>query len=86
MDNNTTDKILLIYYSRTGFTKKIAELLAAEGESHVEAIKDVKSRRGLFGYMRSAFEALKKSCLILNPCRRPFAIQISSNRIARVGK
>ena len=60
MDNKTTDKILLIYYSRTGFTKKIVDELAAEWECNVEAIEDVKCREGLFGYMRSGFEALNK--------------------------
>lgn len=60
MDNKTTDKILLIYYSRTGFTKKIVDELAAEWECNVEAIEVVKSREGLFGYMRSGFEALNK--------------------------
>jgi len=60
MESKTTDKILLIYYSRTGFTKKVAEELATEWECNVEAIGDIKSRGGLFGYMRSAFEALYK--------------------------
>lgn len=70
MDSKTTDKILLIYYSRTGFTKKIAELLAAERECHVEAIEDVKSRRGLFGYIRSVFEALKKKLTVIKAMQK----------------
>lgn len=60
MNIKTTDKILLIYYSRTGFTKKVVDELAAKWECNVEAIEDVKSRGGFFGYMRSGFEALNK--------------------------
>lgn len=67
MDSKTTGKILIIYYSRTGFTKKVAEELAAEWKCNVEAIEDVKSRGGFMGYMRSVFEALKKKLPDIKP-------------------
>jgi flavodoxin len=61
-------KILLVYYSRSGTTKKFAEALAAQLKCDVEEIQDVRSRKGLFGWLRSGSEAARK---ILPPIREP---------------
>lgn len=53
-------KTLIVYFSRTGYTRKIAEEIARGTGAEVEAIRDVRSRSGIFGYLRSAREAYKK--------------------------
>ncbi len=49
-------KALVVFYSRTGFTKRVAEALAKELGAEVEQLVDTRSRAGLFGYLRSGFE------------------------------
>lgn len=70
MDSKTADNILLIYYSRTGFTKKVAEELVAKWKCNVEVIEDVKSRGGIFGYMRSGYEALHQKLPDIMPIQK----------------
>jgi len=53
-------KILVIYYSRTGVTKKVAEILKGKLGADLEAIEDKINRRGVFGYIRSGREATLK--------------------------
>lgn len=50
-------KILLVYYSRTGFTRKLARDIAAACSCEVEEIQDVRNREGFLGYARTVFEA-----------------------------
>ena len=51
-------KILVAYYSRTGFTQAIARQIAASCGADLESIEDVTGRSGVVGYARSAFEAV----------------------------
>jgi flavodoxin len=53
-------KILIVFYSRSGTTLKIAQELARTLRCDLEEITEAKSRIGFFGYMRSATEALLK--------------------------
>lgn len=65
-------RTLVVYFSRTGYTRKVAEALAAAGDADVEAIREAHNRSGLLGYLRSAFEALRKRHVrILPPERDP---------------
>lgn len=50
-------RTLVVYYSRTGNTKRAALELARKLGADVEELIDRKSRRGLFGYLRSGLEA-----------------------------
>jgi len=59
-------KILLVYYSRSGTTKKVAEAIAAQLKCDTEEIQDVRSRKGLFGWLRSGREAMRR---VLPPIR-----------------
>ena len=52
-------KILVIFYSRSGYTRTVAENIVVECEADIEEIRDVKSRKGLYGYLRSVYEAIK---------------------------
>jgi flavodoxin len=53
-------KTLVVYYSRTGNTKKIAEEVAAALQADVEELKDGKSRRGPIGFIMAGREAVRK--------------------------
>jgi flavodoxin len=58
---------LVVYFSRTGYTRKIAEEIAGRCGADVEAIEDVRSRAGFFGYLRSAREAYRKLPVEIRP-------------------
>jgi flavodoxin len=51
-------KVLVVYYSRTGFTKTLAEDLAKKLNADLEEVKTQKSYEGFFGYQRALIHAL----------------------------
>jgi menaquinone-dependent protoporphyrinogen IX oxidase len=54
-------KILVVYYSRSGATRRIAELLASELGADIEPIREPgvhAARAGARGYVRSLIDAL----------------------------
>lgn len=51
-------RILVVYYTRTGTTRRIAELLASELGADVEAIREHGERAGTRGYVRSLIDVL----------------------------
>lgn len=51
------EKILVVYYSRTGHTRRVAEELAATLRADIEEIVDPENRMGLLGYLRSGRQA-----------------------------
>jgi flavodoxin len=53
-------KILVVYFSRTGYTRRVAEALAARCDADVEEIREPRARSGVWGYLRSAREAMGK--------------------------
>jgi len=62
-------KALVVFYSRTGTTEKIAEEIAKRLKIDIERILDVKSRSGLLGWLRSGREAKKKMEAAIIPTR-----------------
>jgi flavodoxin len=52
-------KTLIVYYSRTGNTRQIAAAIAAQLNADIEPIQDGRRRTGLWGYFRSAREAMQ---------------------------
>lgn len=58
-------KTLIVYYSRTGTTKKVAEMLARKLEADTEEIKDTVNRSGVIGYLKSGRDAMKRSLTVL---------------------
>lgn len=65
-------KTLVVYFSRTGTTKKVAEKIASEIGADIEEIKEEKPRKGFLGYMRSGREAtLKSKPKIDDPLKKP---------------
>ncbi|MGE5180482.1 MAG: flavodoxin family protein [Acidobacteriota bacterium] len=61
-------RILVVYYSRSGHTKQIAEQLARALAADVEAIADPTDRSGLRGYLRSGFEATTQRVVPIAAC------------------
>ncbi|MCX6795968.1 MAG: NAD(P)H-dependent oxidoreductase [Candidatus Falkowbacteria bacterium] len=57
-------KTLIVYYSRTGTTKKVAEALKARFANlticDIEEIISIKNRQGLIGYLLSGYEAMRE--------------------------
>ncbi|MDY6964360.1 MAG: hypothetical protein SVM80_00110 [Halobacteriota archaeon] len=53
-------KSLLVYYSRTGTTKKVAEAISEKIDCDIEEIVDTKNRSGIFGFLTSGLEAIQK--------------------------
>lgn len=53
-------KTLLIYYSRTGITRKVAEFIQSQSNCDSEEIISIKKRAGVIGFMLSGREGLKK--------------------------
>ncbi len=60
-------KTLVVYYSRTGVTRKVAELIVKELNCDFEEIVDTKDRSGVKGFMSGGNDAtLKKLAIIKN--------------------
>ncbi len=65
-------KTLIVFYSRTNVTKKIAEALATQLDADLEQIKSVKSYAGPIGYLMAGREAtLRKSTDIEPTAKNP---------------
>lgn len=52
-------KALVIYYTRSGDTREIAEKIASKLDCDIEEIIDKTKRRGIFGYIKSGFHAFR---------------------------
>jgi len=59
-------KTLVVYYSRTGITKKIALKLSEIFKSDIEEIIDNKNRNGAIGWLLSGKDAMNKKTTLIN--------------------
>jgi flavodoxin len=50
-------KILVVFFSRTGVTKQLAESIARAEHAELEELREARSRRGPLGWLRSGYEA-----------------------------
>jgi flavodoxin len=50
-------KILIVYYSRTGRTKKIAEKIQYRLNADIDEISDTKNRAGILGWLSAGRDA-----------------------------
>ena len=62
-------KILIVYYLRSGTTRRVAEALAAELKCDAEEIGDVKSRTGFLGIIGSVIEAVAQRPAPIAPAK-----------------
>ncbi|MDI9623996.1 MAG: flavodoxin [Methanothermobacter sp.] len=60
-------KILLVYYSRSGNTRKIAKEIASKLRCDIEEIEDTQNRSGIIGFLRSAYQAMRGKDTKLKP-------------------
>jgi hypothetical protein len=54
----TGKRILVVYYSRSGHTARVAEDLATRLGADREGLRDRKSRRGLLGYLSAVYDSM----------------------------
>lgn len=52
--------ILVVYYSRTGKTENLAEYIGENIGAEIGEIQDTKDRRGLIGWFKSLWDAIKE--------------------------
>ena len=53
-------KTLVVYYSRTGTTRKVAQMIAAALGAEIEEIRETTSRSGVIGYLQACYDAIKR--------------------------
>jgi flavodoxin len=63
-------KSLVVYYSRTGNAKYVAETVAAELGSDIEEVVDLKKRDGKLGWMSAGREASAGKCAQIAPTKK----------------
>ncbi len=63
-------KSLVVYYSRTGKTKFVAETIAAELGSDLEDIVDLKNREGKMGWMSATRDASGEKETQISPTKK----------------
>lgn len=61
------NRILLVYFSRTGHTRKVAMEIASALGCDVEELRDRVGRGGPLGYARSSLEAIARFDTLLAP-------------------
>jgi flavodoxin len=60
-------KTLVVYYSRSGNTKKVAGMIARQLGADLEELVDLKGRAGLLGWLRAGRDAMKDRTTDLGP-------------------
>jgi len=58
-------KTLVVYFSRTGNTKMIAEEISESLECDIEEIEDKEKRGGFIGYIKSGYEASRSKLSVI---------------------
>ncbi len=65
-------RVLVVYYSRSGTTRKVAQCIAAALQCDSEEIVEGRSRSGILGYLRSVIEARRQTpARVALPVRDP---------------
>ena len=62
-------KTLIIYFSRTGVTKKVAEILKEKLGADIETIDCRANYKGIIGYLRAGREGMKRLTPEINPLK-----------------
>jgi flavodoxin len=63
------ERVLVVYYSRTGHTQKVADELAKKFHADVEPLVDEHKRTGLFGASSAAKDAVARNKTTLGPLK-----------------
>ena len=62
-------KSLVVYYSRTNITKKLAQDIASKADADVEQIIPKNDYHGKIGYMRGGKDAIQEKIIDLEPLK-----------------
>jgi len=63
-------KILVTYYSRTKITETVARKIQESLDCDMEEIIDLKSRLGIFGWIKSCFDAIRRNPTKIKPLEK----------------
>lgn len=74
-------KILVVFYSRSGTTRRVAQALSEALKCDLEEITEPKPRTGFLGYIRSLLEARRKRPSIIAPKKH----DVSSYDLVAIG-
>lgn len=66
-------KTLVVYYSRGGNTKSIAEKIKERTGGDIEEIIDVVNRKGLLGFIKSGYAASKEQSTVIKKVEKEAA-------------
>jgi Flavodoxins len=66
----SSSKTLVVFYSRSGTTRRIAQALSEALKCDLEEITEPRPRTGFLGYIRSLLEARRKLPSIITPRKR----------------
>lgn len=68
---------LIVYYSRSGYTRRVAQALANGCAADVEELRPVRDYTGVLGYLRAAADTLRLRTPLLEPLQHdPSAYQL----------
>jgi flavodoxin len=63
-------KALVVYYSRSGNTREVAQSIAQEMQCDIEEIHDTQNRSGLIGWLKSAYQANRGKLTTIKPLEK----------------
>ena len=63
-------KSLVVYYSRTGTTRIAADTAAEILSADIEKIAEPNARVGVWGFVKSVYDAIKKTCPDIAPAKK----------------
>ncbi|MCC7571827.1 MAG: hypothetical protein KO464_00365 [Candidatus Methanofastidiosum sp.] len=63
-------KTLVVYYSRSGNTKKLAEEISDKMVCDLEEIIDIKNRKGIIGWLKSVRDAHSKKLTTIGETKK----------------
>jgi flavodoxin len=61
--------VLVVYYSRSGHARRVAEVMAKLLKADIEEIQEARNRGGGIGFLRSVIESLLSRKVRINPAR-----------------
>jgi flavodoxin len=64
------NKTLIVYHSRTGYTRRVAQALARRLDADLDEIRIVQSMQGALGYAACAIEAIAGLTPALRPTKK----------------
>jgi flavodoxin len=69
VSNTDCPKVLVVFFSRTGTTRCLAEHIARATQGELEELRERRSRRGIIGWLRSGYEGTYRRAAEILPLR-----------------